>query len=305
MDGRLDQFVTFAQRYAVFAGGFLGAALLAAGVLVDPTSNGGAVLVGLGGSIFAAFVLALISLARDDLLDALFRQGVVEAFPSRLARCKDEYWRGLVEGVRREYRVMGVANHGYIGAVAKEERYRQLFRSAVERGVTIEFIWLSPSTELAIIREGEEGRATRADTVKSILFFWKLREELDPEARERFILKEHQHNPSCGLTQSDDSLTVTHYLVGQDNLDSPGWMLTATAYPFYRRVLAFLRRKGQRPDLVEVYLNTYREVQAKAVSLTADRVADLEARLSAEYDVGKPSESDRRKEKFEEDNPDA
>jgi hypothetical protein len=302
MDGRLDQFVSFVQRYAVFAGGLLGAILLAAGVYVDPTSKGGAVLVGLGGSIVAAFVLALMSLARDDLLDALFRQGVVEAFPSRIARCKDEYWRTLLDGVRREYRVMGVANHGYIGAVAKEDRYKQLFRAAVERGVTIEFIWLSPTTPLATTREGEEGRATRADTVKSILFFWSLREQVGEEARKRFVLKEHHHIPSCGLTIADDSLTVTHYVVGQDNLDSPGWILTATAYPFYRRALAFLRRKGQRPDLVEVYLNTYREVQAKAAELTAERVADLEARLSAEYDVGKPSETDKRKEKFPDEN---
>lgn len=302
MDSRIDRVVAFVQRYVVFVGGLLGALVLGVGVAVEPTSNSGTVLVGLGGSILAAFVLTLISLARDDLLDALFRQGVVETFPSRVARCKEEYWRSLLEGVRREYRVMGVANHGYIGSVHKEDGYKQRFRAAVERDVTVEFIWLSPTTELAMTREGEEGRATRADTVKSIRFFWNLREQLPTEEQQRLILKEHEHIPSCGLTIADDKLTVTHYVVGQDNLDSPGWILTDTAYPFHRRALAFLGRKGQRPELAEVYLNTYREVQAKATELSAERVAELEALLST-YDVGKPSEADKRKEKFPEENP--
>lgn len=101
----------------------------------DPSSKGGTVLISLGGSILAASVLALISLSREDLLEGLFRQGVVEVFPSRLGRCPDEYWVSLLASASREYRVLGVANHGYIGPVAKEERYERLFREAIDRGV--------------------------------------------------------------------------------------------------------------------------------------------------------------------------
>lgn len=299
MDRRIETFLQFVQRYVVFAGGVIGALLLAAGVYFDPKSDTGTVLIGLGGSIFAAFVLALISLSRDDLLDGLFRQGVVEVFPSRVVRCTDEHWRNLLGRVSREYRVLGVANHGYIGPVAKQERYEQMFSDAIARGVEIELLWLSPTTLLAERREIEEGRATRADTVKSIGFFWDLRAKLGGDAQARLLLKEHEHMPSCGLTRADDRLTVTHYVPGQDNLDSPGWILTASAYPFYRRVLAFLRRDDANPELVEVYLNTYREVQAQASDITADRMKELRDLLPT-FDVGKPSESDNRQQLFPE-----
>jgi hypothetical protein len=89
MARRADVFMAFVRRYVLFVGGALGIGLLTVGVGVDPRTRGGIVLVAVGGSVFAAFVLSLISLSREDLLDALFRQGVVEVFPSRLDRCKD------------------------------------------------------------------------------------------------------------------------------------------------------------------------------------------------------------------------
>lgn len=301
MEGRLDSFVGFVRRYSVIASGTLGAILLFAGVVpLDPQTRGGTVLVALGGSILAASVLTLLSLSRDDLLDALFRQGVIEVFPSRIVRCNDGYWRALLGRTSREYRVLGVANHGYIGQAAKEERYDGLFRAALERGVEVELLWLKPDTPIAERREIEEGRRTRSDTVKSMLFFWELRSRVvDAEARGRLLLKEHAHLPSCGLTRSDDRLTVTHYVPGQDNQDSPGWILTAAEYPFYRRALAFLTRDGARSELVEVYLSTYQEVQAGAVELTERRIEELR-QLVDEYSVDLPSEADNRQERHPE-----
>jgi hypothetical protein len=301
LEGRVDKFLAFMRRYLVFVGGAVGSVLLAGGVLADPSTKGGTVLVALGGSMLAASLLALISLTREDLLEALFRQGVIEVFPSRIVRCGDGYWRTLLAGTTREYRVLGVANHGYIGQTAKEERYEELFRDALGRGVVVEFLWLSPDTPIAERREIEEGRRTRSDTVKSIMFFWGLRKRLgDDEARSRLLLKEHKHLPSCGLTKSDDSLTVTHYVAGQDNQDAPGWILTAAEYPFYRRALAFLTRRRARPDLVEVYFNTYREVQAEAVELTDERIDALGTLLAEKFSVDLPSEADKRQEQHPE-----
>jgi hypothetical protein len=295
----LDRTFAFVRRYVLFVGGALGAIVLGAGIYFDPHTKGGTVLVAVGGAMVAAFLIALISLSRDDLLDRLFRQGVVEVFPSRVARCHDEYWRRLLERVSREYRVLGVANHGYTGTAQKRTRYEHLIRAAVERGVTVELLWLSPTAPVAPLREQEEGRATRADTVNSIVFFWGMRDRLGPLLRDRLVLREHEHVPSCGLTRADDTLTVTHYVPGQDNLDSPGWILTTTPYPFYRRALAFVTRQDLSADLVEVYLNTYSEVEANSTEITQERVTELEARL-AEYDVGKPSEADNREAQFPE-----
>jgi hypothetical protein len=304
MELRLDAFVSFVRRYMLFVGGALGVVVLGVGVYADPRTRAGSALVAIGAGIFAAVVFALISLSRDDLLDRLFRQGVVEVFPSRVARCDDEYWRGLLGCVSREYRVLGVANHGYTGTAQKRKRYEQLIRAALDRGVRIEFLWLSPTAPVARLREVEEGRATRSDTVKSIEFFWNLRSQFEDGVRERFVLREHEHVPSCGLTRADDQLTVTHYVPGQDNLDSPGWILTATAYPFHRRVLSFLTRQGLAAELVQVYLNTYDEVQANSTEVTQQRVDELLQKLSA-FDVGKPSEAENRHKRFPEEDEDA
>jgi hypothetical protein len=295
----MEGFLKFLQRYVVFVTGVLGALLLALGVVAKPTTDGGTILVGLGVALLATFLLALVSLSREDLLEALFREGVVEVFPSRIVRTKRHYWSELLKNVDREYRVLGVANHGYIGNATKEELYRQLITAAVARGVTVEIMWLSPTIPLARTREAEEGRATRRDIVDSIVFFWGVRTSLEEGLKPRLALKEHSHIPSCGITQADDRLTVTHYVPGQDNLDSPGWILTSAAYPFYRRMLAFVRPMWGRAELVEVYLNTYREVRSKASDITGERVAEL-IELRSTYEVGKPSETERRLEQFPE-----
>lgn len=293
-------FVDFVRRYVLFAGTTFGLLLLGGGFLAHPASRGGTVLVSLGGSVVAASVLALISLSREDLLEALFRQGVIEVFPSRIGRCGDSYWRQLLGSTSREYRVLGVANHGYLGRTAKEERYRRLFTEAVARGVHAEFLWLDPTTPIAERRELEEGRQTRADTVRSIQFFWDLRRALPPAHQGFLDLKLHRHLPSCGITISDDRLTITHYIAGQDNQDAPGWILTRAEYPFYRRALAFFLRERSQAQLVEAYLNTYREVQAEAIDLTDERLEDLQERLAREYSVDLPSEADKRREQHPE-----
>jgi hypothetical protein len=269
------------------------------GIEAGPTTDAGTVLVGLGVGLLAAFLLALLSLNREDLLESLFRQGVIEVFPSRVVRTKDEYWRRLLGDARRHYRVLGVANHGYTGTEAKKEAYGALIRSALDRGVSVEFIWLSPTCDAALLREQEEGRATRKDIVTSILWFWSMREGLDAQLQERCELKEHTHMPSCGITHADDNLTVTHYVPGQDNLDSPGWILTEASYPFYRRMLAFFQPDWARPELVSVYLNTYKQAAGTATTIDADRIAVLRAKLP-EYEVGKPSEEDLRQQRFPE-----
>jgi hypothetical protein len=192
--------------------------------------------------------------------------------------------------------VLGVANNGYTGTTAKEEAYTQLFLAAITRGALIEIMWLSPDAEVAEFREAEEDRATRLDTYKSILFFWNIRTKLDSALHEKLVLREHKYIPSCGITQADTRFTVTHYVPGQDNLDSPGWILTATAYPFYRRVAAFLRLRDGSTELVTVYRDTLKEVQANSTLITEDRIKALESK-EHEYDHGRPSQADRRRER--------
>jgi hypothetical protein len=296
MDRRLGEFAGFVRRYVLFVGGALGIALLAVSFFLDPRTRWGTVFVAIGGAIFAAFVLSVISSTREDLLDALFRQGVIEVFPSRLARCKDVYWHELLARVSKEYRVLGVANNGYTGTTVKEETYTQLFMAAIARGALVEIMWLSPDAEVAAFRETEEGRATRLDTYKSILFFWNVQTKLDVAFRDKLVLREHEYIPSCGITQADTRFTVTHYVPGQDNLDSPGWILTATAYPFYRRVAEFLRLWDSNTELVDVYRATLKEVETKSKLITEDRIKELKSKRH-EYDQGLPSQADRRRER--------
>ncbi|HTW40972.1 MAG TPA: hypothetical protein VMD79_01495 [Solirubrobacteraceae bacterium] len=57
--------------------------------------------------------------------------------------------------------------------------------------------------------------------------------------------------------------------------------------------MAFLRRAEAKTELVDVYLNTYKEVRASSTEINANRIKELEDRRP-EFDVGLPSQADKR-----------
>jgi hypothetical protein len=194
-----------------------------------------------------------------------------------------------------------MANHGYLSSEpAKVETQMAMRKALGQEKAEVEFLWLDPRHELAVLRENEEGkRGLRRDTCASIMFFWELREQLTPEQRKRFSMRSYEAVPTCGLSWSDDYLVVTHYLVGELNLRAPGVILRGSV-PHYERLFARFRKGGSvTPDLAKRYTDNYQEIVSEwSQEIDAARIAEFQAlfeELKGE-DGGKKSEADLRQE---------
>lgn len=213
----------------------LGAAAIAAllgivlAAFLGPTSRGGAIILALSASILASLLVAAVALERNEFADGLYGLGIEQIFKNRQQDLPEELWTRLFRNVRRHFRVLGMASHGYLNSEPAQEQTRAALGAALERTkVTVEMLWLDPTHDLAELREAEENsRGLRRDTCDSIAFFWKLREELDGEKAKRLTLREYTSIPTCGITWADDYLIVTHYLSGELNLTAPGLVLQA------------------------------------------------------------------------------
>jgi hypothetical protein len=293
---RLQGAVRAFERRSLRLLGVLGLVLLAVGVAVQPTSTPGAVLVSIGTSLIAAVVVAAFALEREAFAQALFDLGVNHVFRDRKRDFDDEFWTGLVKETRDHYRVLGTANHGYWWDEQTREDTRTTLRDAiVKRKVEVEFLFLKPDSELCRHRDAEEKRNTAKDMLVSLKYFWQFRESLPEPDRGRLTLKEYEATPSCGITWADDTLVVTHYLAGRNNLGSPGLLLRTgrtTMDTLFRPVST-----EERPaPLSDVYLRNYREIASTAKSsvITPDRYAVLQRKLEAMGDQPSISEADLR-----------
>ena len=247
------------------------------------------VLIGAGGSLIAASVYAFLSVARDNFVNTVLRMGIRDLFDDRYKDLGDSEWEPYLQGAKDHYKILGVANHGYLHSESSKQRYGGLFQSAARRDVEVELLWLKPDSILAAIRDEEEGRASRADAIKSMRWFWELRGELDPAHQNNFSLKEYELTPTCGITWIDDEIVVTHYLAKKLNLHAPGLIITTRPgwWPWARPAVF-----GRETDLGRKYSDNYTEIAQSAQPLTAERIEELEMTL-ARVDVG-PSESDFR-----------
>jgi hypothetical protein len=281
------------RKRAVLVAALLGLGLAMGAALAGLQSFWGVLLLGAGSSILATAAYTALSEFREGFMEALLDQGLVDLFPSRLRRFEEQFWPELIERTRRDFRVLGVANHGYITTEEARQSTRAALLSAIERGVTVEIVWLNPEHSLAEAREREEGRTTRRDIVDSMNWFWELRQTLGDPKKPRFRLREHEVIPSCGLTWADDQLIATHYIAGQTNLDSPGMILATSGLGPLRPLGRRLRSLPHRAALAQAYMNTYNEVSAGSRALTQGRVDHLVGRR-AEWDTGGPSESQIR-----------
>jgi hypothetical protein len=203
------------QRRSLQLTGVIALALIAIGVVAGPTKTMGAVLVSLGTALLSSVVVAAVALEREDFAQSMLDHGLQRLFENRKTAFADSYWTGLVRNVRSHYRVLGTANHGYLFDEQARKDTGESFRDAiVKRRVAVEMLWLRPDSDIARLREAEEGRRTIEDTLESIVFFWEFRESLPDDSRERFALREYDTLPSCGLTWADDQMIVTTTLQG-------------------------------------------------------------------------------------------
>jgi hypothetical protein len=254
----------------------IGAALLAIGILLKPATAEGIVLVSLGTAILASLLVAAIALERDEFLEGVLALGVQDVFSDR-RDFTNRFWTHLVNRTDKHLRILGVANAGYArNTEIRDETMDAIRRAIVNRDVDVEILWLDPRHPLATLREEEEDiRSTRDDTIKSIEFFWSIKEQLPEPKRDRLVMKLHSAMPTCGITWSDDLLVVTHYLARRLNLDSPGFCL-GPSLSLVDRLASRLRVSDVGPPkMTHVYMSNYRQIAEDATSVTADEYAAL------------------------------
>lgn len=291
----------FRRRSGLRWAGLVGLATAGLGAWLNPIETiEGAVLLALGGSVASSVFIAAITIERADFAQSAVSLGVSDIFHDR-HEFSDEFWTELIDSAHYEFRLLGVANHGYLWSPeARDSTATAIMRALRDRRIEVEILWLDPEHQLAFQREHEEGRrGTRMDIVTSILFFWEIRQGLKADERQRFVLKEHQTMPTCGIHWSDNELLITHYLAGQLNRRAPGLMLDRSV-PLADRLIDAVA--GKRKRIAESYINNFREVSKAAVEITAERIERLQAlRLQlAPEATGRRSEADLRQEEEDE-----
>jgi hypothetical protein len=247
-----------------------------------------------GGSVLGAAVLALLLIRRELFTEAMHSLGVIDVFDNRRSRFDDKFWGSLIAESQGFYRVLGVANHGYMNTPGVKETSDKEFRAAlIQRKVAVDLMWLDPCSQHASDREREEGRRVRQDTVESIEFFYALRQQLPDEARSRLTLLVHESTPTCGITWVDDTVVVAHYLAGALNLEAPGLILTGGS----SRIERLLRRFGGLRDalLTRKYTENYKEVRSNSRTKEIDAALLEQLRDCAKGPEDLPSEADVRR----------
>lgn len=290
---RLRGVVHAFERRSLQLLGVIGLALLALGVALHPRSTWeGTVLVSVATSLIAAVVVAAFALEREAFAQTLLDLGVNRVFRDRKREFDDEFWAALVKGAREHYRVLGTANHGYWhDEQTRMDTRTTLHDAIVKRKVEVEFLFLTPDSDLCHHRETEEKRDTGKDTLLSLRYFWEFRASLPAPDQGRLTLKEYDVTPSCGITWADDILVVTHYLAGRNNLGSPGLLLRSgrtSIDALFRPVSA----EERAAPLSEIYIRNYREIASTAKSrvITPERFAEFKTKL--EEIEGQPSVSE-------------
>lgn len=291
--GIVHQFRRRGLRYA----GIGSLLLLGLGVVAGPTETLGAVCVSLATSILASILVAAVALEREEFAQLLMDQGLQRLYDNRKTAFSDSFWTGLLRAARTHFRVLGVANHGYLyDEQARTDTADALKEAVTKRRVNVELLFLKPDSDIARLRELEEGRSTIDDTLEAIEFFWEVRQSVDDDAKQRLSLREYDTLPSCGLTWADNKMVVTHYLAGRRNLGSPGLVLDSGLTRMDRFLRAIELSGATVSPLSDVYARNYVEVASgrHSVPITADRVAALDRMRDERAPRDTPSEADLR-----------
>jgi hypothetical protein len=293
---RLRGVVRAFERKSLRLIGVIGLLALGLGVALGPTSTLGAISVSIATSLIASVVVAAFALEREAFAQKMMDLGVHQLFRDRKKEFDDDFWTNLASGAQTHFRVLGTANHGYWhDEQTRQDTTKTLTDAIVKRNVDVEFLFLNPDGEFCKRRGTEEQRDTVRDALASIDRFWTLKESLPAKHRGRLVLREYDVTPSCGITWVDDTVLVTHYLAGRNNLGSPGLLLRsgrATMDTLFRPV-------GAEPGapLTDVYIRNYKEIasDAKSSVITAARIAEIRRRLDESAGQQAVSEADLRK----------
>jgi hypothetical protein len=178
---------------------------------------GGSLTVGVGSSILAAAIVALLSPVNEAGFRKFISLGLDDAWSSRRAIDNQE-WVDWVRVARLQCVLLGISH----GNWCTDKGFPNAIRDRVEQGVEFRILFLNPNTEFARLRANEE-KGKRDDTIDvirhSIKTVWDIREKLVAGLQPRLQVRVYEGTPSCGLTWIDDFMIVTHYLARVPNAE--------------------------------------------------------------------------------------
>jgi hypothetical protein len=247
---------------------------------------------GIGTSLLASALFLLLTGSRDNFANHLRHMGVEFMFENRDAAFQTQDWTNLILSARHHYRVLGVANHGYMREGNAAET-RAALQTAAVRGVKIEILWLDPTDARAVQREvEEEQRGTRRDAIASLKWFWALKESLPLEARKNLTLRIYAAIPTCGITWVDKYLIVAYYLPSSVNRFSPGMVLRKDNL-LLRGLLTMSVRGLGEPQIAARYIGTYEALSSASTTIdSANQILELEKRVPPPPPPNRLSEED-------------
>jgi hypothetical protein len=182
-----------------------------------------AVLSGIGGSLAAAALVSAMNPLNDQSFHEFRELGIKRSFFNR-AKIEDDQWCKWLRKSRLHCTLLGIAHHKW----CEDPSFPEALSDSLRRGVKVTFLFLNPDSDIAKQRAKEDTRASR-NTVQAILdsikFIWRLRQQLEPSARENLKLYVYQSTPSSGTSWFDNFMIVTHYLAGFANVTSPALLV--------------------------------------------------------------------------------
>lgn len=177
------------------------------------------ILAGIGGSVLATVIVTFAGPAGDPVYQAFVKLGVTEFFPSR-DKVPKERWVAELKAARHHCVLLGQAH----GEWCLDDGFRPALTERLRAGVAVEMFFLDPTCLAAKVRHEEDTQKIRPLLPRiraTINEVWGIREDLDPEAKNRLKIWVYGATPSLGLTWVDSRMLVTHYLAGSTNRTSP------------------------------------------------------------------------------------
>lgn len=263
------------QRYPTIVAGLFGLLLIIWGNAAAswwPIAKDA--MVGAGASVIASVVIFAIFSSKEQLSYRVMKYGIKQLFHDRYKEFHEVFWADFLSTAKRQVRILGVANHGYVTKKGVlKDREQGVFTSLLNRdSVTITILWLDPTKVIAEERDEEESRGTREDTIRSILAFHQFRQSLPQQAQRKLNLKMYDATPTCGVTWVDNSMVVTHYLSHLPNQESPGFVLT---YSVIDKLLSSVGHDHEFGALYDVYGDNLKAIENGATEITAAYLSQL------------------------------
>jgi len=187
----------------------------------------GSLTIGVGSSILAAAIVALLSPANEAAFRKFISLGIDDVWSSRRA-INERDWVDWVSKATNRCVMLGIAH----GNWCTDKRFAPTMQDRLEEGVEFVVLFLNPNTTFADERaqedKGKRSKKTTDAIRDSIKFMWELRQGLEPGVQPRLQLYVYEGTPSCGLTWilgKDEFMVVTHYLARVPNVESPALLV--------------------------------------------------------------------------------